>query len=157
MRTRCGGSARRGPRRPAGIATSSCAACATGAGVQAGATAPLFTVAADAYGVIVRYAASLAGVGPQDHGACHRAACLAFTAASLPFQFLPLAMALAGKCARAANGPPGREPACWRPCSRRRRRSGPVQTGSGMRHRVAITGIGLVTALGATRETSWRA
>ncbi len=25
-----------------------------------------------------------------------------------------------------------------------------------MRHRVAITGIGLVTALGATREESWR-
>ena len=28
----------------------------------------------------------------------HRAACLAFTAVSLPFEFLPLAIALAGKC-----------------------------------------------------------
>jgi predicted metal-dependent phosphoesterase TrpH len=56
-----------------------------------------FTVAADAYGVIVRYVSSLAGLGPRDHRALHRAACLAFTAASLPFQFVPLLVALAGK------------------------------------------------------------
>src|SRR5688572_9937285 len=31
----------------------------------------------------------------------------------------------------------------------------PAQTDKNMRHRVAITGIGLVTALGATREESW--
>ena len=97
MRTRCGGSARRGPRPPAAIATSSCAAFATGAGLPGGRDGTMFTVAGDAYGVIVRYVASLAGLGPRDHGALHRAACLAFTAVSLPFQFLPLAIALAGK------------------------------------------------------------
>ena len=56
-----------------------------------------FTVAGDAYGVIGRYVASLVGLGPRDHGALHRAACLAFTAISLPFQFVPLAISLAGK------------------------------------------------------------
>ena len=55
------------------------------------------TVAGDAYGVIGRYIASLAGFGPRDHGRWHRAGCLAFAAASLPFQFLPLAIAVAGK------------------------------------------------------------
>src|SRR3990172_4084817 len=55
------------------------------------------TVVGDAYGVIGRYVASLAGFGPRDHGRWHRAGCLAFVAASLPFQFLPLAIAVAGK------------------------------------------------------------
>ncbi len=68
-----------------------------GRGRPGGRDGTLFTVAGDAYGVIVRYVASLAGLGPRDHGALHRAACLAFTAVSLPFQFLPLAIALAGK------------------------------------------------------------
>jgi hypothetical protein len=68
-----------------------------GRGVAGGRDGTMFTVAGDAYGVIVRFVASLAGLEPRDHGALHRAACLAFTAASLPFQFLPLAIALAGK------------------------------------------------------------
>jgi predicted metal-dependent phosphoesterase TrpH len=59
------------------------------------------TVAGDAYGVIGRYIASLAGLGPQDHTGWHRAGCLAFAAASLPFQFLPLAIAMAGKAREA--------------------------------------------------------
>src|SRR4029079_9685609 len=49
-------------------------------GRRGGRDGAMFTVAADAYGVIVRYVASLAGLGPRDHGALHRAACLAFTA-----------------------------------------------------------------------------
>jgi predicted metal-dependent phosphoesterase TrpH len=54
-------------------------------------------VAGDTYGVIRRYVASLAGFGPPDHGRWHRAGCMAFVAASLPFQFLPLAIALVVK------------------------------------------------------------
>jgi len=54
-------------------------------------------VAGDTYGVIRRYVASLAGFGPRDHGRWHRAGCMAFVATSLPFQFLPLAIAVVGK------------------------------------------------------------
>jgi predicted metal-dependent phosphoesterase TrpH len=42
----------------------------------------------DVYGVIASYAASLVGAGPVDHRGWHRAACLAFVAASLPLQLL---------------------------------------------------------------------
>jgi predicted metal-dependent phosphoesterase TrpH len=55
------------------------------------------TVAGDAYGVIGRYLGSLAGYGPRDLRSWRRAACLAFAGATLPFQFLPLAIAMAGK------------------------------------------------------------
>jgi predicted metal-dependent phosphoesterase TrpH len=54
-------------------------------------------VARDAYGVIASYLSSLAGYGPRDLRPWRRAACLAFAAATLPFQFMPLAMAMAGK------------------------------------------------------------
>lgn len=56
-----------------------------------------FVVAGDAYGVIGRYVASLAGAGPRDHRALHRGLCLAFAAVSLPLQFLPMVIAAAGK------------------------------------------------------------
>jgi predicted metal-dependent phosphoesterase TrpH len=59
-----------------------------------GATA---TIAGDAYGVIGSYVAALAGFGPRDMGAAKRAACLAFAAVSLPFQFMPLVMAARSK------------------------------------------------------------
>ena len=39
-----------------------------------------------------RTVASLAGFGPRDHAAGHRAFCLAFSVVSLPAQFLPLAI-----------------------------------------------------------------
>jgi predicted metal-dependent phosphoesterase TrpH len=55
------------------------------------------TIAGDAYGVIGSYVAALAGCGPRDMGAVKRAACLAFAAASLPFQFMPLLMAARSK------------------------------------------------------------
>jgi predicted metal-dependent phosphoesterase TrpH len=54
-------------------------------------------VAGDAYGVVGRYVGSLAGFGPRDHRGGRHAACLAFAGATLPFQFLPLAVAVAGK------------------------------------------------------------
>jgi predicted metal-dependent phosphoesterase TrpH len=55
------------------------------------------TVAGDAYGVILRYLGSLAGYGPNDHPPLRRAARLAFAGATLPFQFMPLAIAISGK------------------------------------------------------------
>jgi predicted metal-dependent phosphoesterase TrpH len=51
------------------------------------------TVAGDAYGVIAKYIGALAGFGPRDLNGARRAACLAFAAVSLPFQFTPLLMA----------------------------------------------------------------
>jgi predicted metal-dependent phosphoesterase TrpH len=55
------------------------------------------TVAGDAYGVIGGYLGSLAGYGPSDLRAWRRAACLTFAGATLPFQFMPLAIAMARK------------------------------------------------------------
>jgi predicted metal-dependent phosphoesterase TrpH len=55
------------------------------------------TVAGDAYGVIRSYLASLIGLGPRDHFGWHRAGCLAFGVVSLPFQFVPMMIALTGK------------------------------------------------------------
>ena len=55
------------------------------------------TVAGDAYGVIRRYLAALAGRGPRDLAPLRRAACLAFAGATLPLQFMPLAVAIADK------------------------------------------------------------
>lgn len=54
-------------------------------------------VAGDAYGVVARYVASLLGHGPCDFGMLRRAGCLAFSVASLPAQFVPLAIVAAGK------------------------------------------------------------
>ncbi len=51
-------------------------------------------VVGDVYGVIARYVGSLLGVGPQDHGPVARSLCLAFSAGSLPFQFIPALIAL---------------------------------------------------------------
>ncbi len=51
-------------------------------------------VIGDVYGVIGRYVGSLLGVGPQDHGILARPLCLAFSAGSLPFQFIPALIAL---------------------------------------------------------------
>jgi predicted metal-dependent phosphoesterase TrpH len=51
----------------------------------------------DAYGVIARYIAALAGFGPRDVRGWRRAACLAFAAVSLPGQFFPVAVAVKGK------------------------------------------------------------
>ncbi len=56
-------------------------------------------VAGDAYGVVSRYIAALAGFGPQDVRSWRRAACLSFAAVSLPFQVTPLLVAAARKSA----------------------------------------------------------
>jgi predicted metal-dependent phosphoesterase TrpH len=46
-------------------------------------------VAADAYGVVARYAASVYGWGPRDHAGWHRLMCAVCVPASVPLQFLP--------------------------------------------------------------------
>ena len=58
-------------------------------------------IAADAYGVIGAYVASLLGRGPRDHSPLRRVACLAFAAATIPAQVLPFVIASAGKMAEA--------------------------------------------------------
>ena len=70
---------------------------AAGLGRPGGAHGSGPTVACEAYGVIKSFAASLIGMGPADHAPLHRAFCLAFIVLSLPFEFLPLAVATAGK------------------------------------------------------------
>ncbi|HEY2435501.1 MAG TPA: PHP-associated domain-containing protein [Vicinamibacterales bacterium] len=55
------------------------------------------TVAADAYGVVARYAASIFGYGPRDHYGWHRLMCAACVVASPPAQFLPAVIAVRGK------------------------------------------------------------
>ena len=54
-------------------------------------------IAIEIYGVVARYMASLAGFGPCTQPLPRRIGCLAFSAASLPFQFIPLVAALRGK------------------------------------------------------------
>ena len=102
-RTRCGASARRGPRRPARRARRSSTACAQGRASPGGATAAPLRWPATRTASIGSYVASLAGFGPRDHAAWHRALCLAFSLVSLPFQFLPLAIVWRSKRARGTN------------------------------------------------------
>ena len=54
-------------------------------------------VAGDAYGVVAAYVAALLGFGPPDLRSWRRAACLAFSVASLPAQFMPLVVAAGRK------------------------------------------------------------
>jgi predicted metal-dependent phosphoesterase TrpH len=68
-----------------------------GLGVAGGVHGTALTIAGDAYSVIGSYVASLAGFGRCDLRSWRRAACLAFSAASLPFQFIPLMMAARSK------------------------------------------------------------
>lgn len=54
-------------------------------------------VAADTYGVVARYSASVYGRGPRDHSGWHRVVCALFIAGSIPVQFLPPVVALITK------------------------------------------------------------
>ncbi len=63
-----------------------------GLGRPGGRDGGALAVSGDAYGVIFRYMCSLAGLLPPDHHGWRRAGCLAFSVASLPFQFIPLAL-----------------------------------------------------------------
>jgi len=79
------------------------ASLARGAARPGGEHGDATTVAGDAYGVIRSFMASLMGRGPRDHAGWHRAGCLAFSAVSLPLQFLPLAIALVRKQGEAST------------------------------------------------------
>ena len=68
-----------------------------GRGVPGGRHGTTATIARDAYGVIGSYVAALAGFGPRDLPPIRRVACLAFAAVSLPFQFMPVAVAAKAK------------------------------------------------------------
>jgi predicted metal-dependent phosphoesterase TrpH len=74
---------------------------ALGRGTVGGSHGTAPSVAADAYGVIGSYICSLAGRGPRDHTAGERAACLLFSAMSMPAQFLPMLITAMGKAAEA--------------------------------------------------------
>ena len=83
----------------------------------------------------------------------HRAVCLLFSAVSLPVPVPAVRHRHRGQACRGARGTPRcrarlNESRCVAPT--------PVRRGAGMSRRIAITGIGLVTALGSTREESWR-
>ena len=54
-------------------------------------------IAIEIYGVVARYMASLAGLGPCTQQLPRRIGCLAFSMASLPFQFIPSVVALRTK------------------------------------------------------------
>ena len=73
----------------------------SGHGLPGGAHGTTATVAGDAYGVVLRYIASLVGFGPRDLEPAKRAACLAFAVASAPFQFIPWLMAARSKAGEA--------------------------------------------------------
>jgi len=73
------------------------------AGLRAGTCRPggvngsALAISGDVYGVVGRYMASLAGIGRSDHAPLARVACAAFSVASLPFQFIPLLVAIVTK------------------------------------------------------------
>ena len=69
----------------------------SGQGLPGGSHGTTAAVAGDAYGVVLRYVASLVGFGPRDLGPAKRAACLAFAIVSAPFQFIPLLLAAQSK------------------------------------------------------------
>jgi len=68
-----------------------------GLGRPGGAHGSTMTIARDAYSVIGSYVAALVGFGPRDVRSWRRAACLTFSAVSLPFQFMPLVIAARSK------------------------------------------------------------
>lgn len=62
-----------------------------------GVNGSVMAISGDVYGVVARYIASLAGIGPSDHHGFERLACLAFSVGSLPFQFTPALVAVVEK------------------------------------------------------------
>ena len=87
-----------------------------GRALLGGAHGNALMVAGEIYGVVGRYMASLAGFGPCEQPPWRRAACLTFSAASLPFQFIPLVAALRTKAGERAVV--RQALTLWNPCSR---------------------------------------
>ena len=156
-RTRSGAWARTWTEAPGRNRDEYLANVAAGLGRPGGAHGSGPTVACEAYGVIKSFAASLIGIGPADHAPLHRAFCLAFIVLSLPFEFLPLAVATAGKRQerRFVRQASDMLPAWLDRQSNGHRASGTRRRTRMTRPRVVITGIGIVSALGPTRESTW--
>ena len=126
--------------------------------VRAGAHGGARAVAGDAYGVIGRYIAQPGRIrAARSSRLAPRRLSRRSPSVSLPFQFLPLAIAAAGKSRERREVARAVERCARRPSpDRGRRRDASSAVRRTMSAAVAITGIGLVTALGATREESWR-
>lgn len=82
---------------PGTTAAAFLASLSAGLGRPGGRHGGRAAVAADTYGVIGRYAASIYGRGPRDHTGWHRAVCAFLIAASVPVQFVPAVVAAVGK------------------------------------------------------------
>ena len=140
---------------PGTTAAEFLASLSAGLGRPGGRHGGTATVAGDTYGVIGRYMASVYGWGPRDHAGWHRAVCALLIAALVPVQFLPAVVAAVGKSrerrAVAAAIETARRPAADIRLVARGCRGAAAMTP----RRVAITGIGMVTALGLTREENW--
>jgi predicted metal-dependent phosphoesterase TrpH len=78
---------------PGTTATAFLASLSAGLGRPGGDHGGPMTIAADTYGVVARYSASVYGRGPRDHSGWHRAGCALFIAGSIPAQFMPLVVA----------------------------------------------------------------
>ena len=82
---------------PGTTATAFLASLSAGLGTPGGDHGGPMTIAADTYGVVARYSASVYGHGPRDHSGWHRAGCALFIAGSIPAQFMPMVIALVVK------------------------------------------------------------
>jgi hypothetical protein len=79
---------------PGTTATAFLASLSAGLGKPGGDHGGPLTIAADTYGVVARYSASVYGRGPRDHSGWHRVGCALFIAGSIPAQFIPVVVAL---------------------------------------------------------------
>jgi predicted metal-dependent phosphoesterase TrpH len=82
---------------PGTTAATFLASLSSGLGQPGGDHGGPMTIAADTYGVVARYSASVYGRGPRDHSGWHRAGCALFIAGSMPAQFMPMVVALVVK------------------------------------------------------------
>jgi predicted metal-dependent phosphoesterase TrpH len=82
---------------PGTTAAAFLASLSAGLGKPGGDHGGPMTIAADTYGVVARYSASVYGRGPRDHSGWHRAGCALFVAGSIPAQFMPMVVALVVK------------------------------------------------------------
>jgi hypothetical protein len=78
---------------PGTTASAFLASLSAGLGKPGGDHGGVVTIAADTYGVVARYSASVYGWGPRDHSGWHRAWCALFIAGSIPAQFVPMVVA----------------------------------------------------------------
>ena len=78
---------------PGKTAAAFLASLSSGLGRPGGDHGGAAAIAADTYGVVARYSASVYGWGPRDHSGWHRAACALFIAGSIPVQFMPAVVA----------------------------------------------------------------